>query len=364
MSTIYAARPVVEELATVLPPAPKTPQVRNRKKQIGVLLAVGLSIFAGVSATSLITAKATDSFVVGETRPDASNTGPAAMGVTSFTASGDIRTTAAGQTITGKNIAGYVNVVHNNTTVKGNIIRGRNAGSYVQSSLVKVAAGVTGTVIEYNEIAQSATIGYWQNGIGGSSYTARRNNIHDVVDMLTVDNGGAVIEGNYLHAFSFHSNDKDHSSDTTHPYWTHNDGVQIKGGKNTTIRGNNVQMYASTKTGTLDAPTAYNYGAGLTAAPDKSAISALMINANWLYGGEVGFQSNGFYGGATSGNLGTISNNRVSKDQHYYPIRYRAGYTVASTTTNYWDPEAASVPANLAGVKLTTASGGGIHIDK
>ena len=95
--------------------------------------------------------------------------------------------------------------------------------------------------------------------------------------MFDVDAGGAVIEGNYVHAFSFHSNDKDHAGDRTHPYWTHNDGVQVKGGPNTTIRGNSVQMYASKRTGTLDAPTAYNYGAGVTASPDKSAITALLV---------------------------------------------------------------------------------------
>ena len=301
--------------------------------------------------------------MTGETQPSASNTGPAATGVTSFTASGDVNTTAAGQTISGKKIAGYVNVNHNNTTVRGNIIRGRNAGSFVQSALVKVAPGVTGTVIEYNEIAQYATIGYWQNGISGSNYTARRNNIHDVVDMFGVDAGGATIEANYLHGFSFHSNDGDHANDKVHPYWTHNDGVQVKGGTNSTIRGNNIQMYASKTTGTLDAPTAYNVGAGITASPDKSVISALLITKNWIHGGEVGFQSNAFHAGATSGNLGTISSNRVSKDQHYYPIRYRYGYTVAGGTSNVWDPDAASVPANLKGVALSTAPGGGIRID-
>ena len=354
----------LERPENLSPALHKTFRKRSGKKSLVALVAVGAAILGTITATSLITAKATDTFVVGETAPSADNTGPAALGSTALVASGDVRTTAAGQTISGKNIAGYVSVLHNNTTVRGNVVRGRNAGSYVSGALVKVAPGVTGTVIEFNEIYQYANIGYWQNGIGGSNYTARRNNIHDVVDMFGIDQGGVTIEANYLHAFSFYSNDKDHANDTVHPYWTHNDGVQVKGGTNSTIRGNNIQMYVSTVTGTHDAPTAYNSGAGITVAPEKSAVTGLVITTNWIHGGAVGFQANHFYGGATSANLGTISSNRVSKDQHYYPIRYKTGYTVAGTTTNYWDPDAPSVPDSLAGVKLTTASGGGIHVDQ
>lgn len=302
-------------------------------------------------------------FTIGTTQPTAANTGPAADGITSFTASGDVSTTAPGQTITGLDISGFVNVNHNNTTVRGNLIHGRNAGKYIQNSLVRVAPGVTGTVIEFNEIYQYATIGYWQNGVGGSDYTARRNNLHDVVDMFDIDNGKATIEANYMTAFSFQSNDADQARDTYHPYWSHNDGVQIKGGAKNTIRGNNIQMYASKKTGTLDAPTAYNYGSGITASPGKSAVTDLLVTANWLAGGEVGFQANFYYTGTQGGNLGEISDNRVSHDQHYYPIRYKTGYTVTGTTTNTWDTNSPTVPANMKGTALTTTTGGGIHID-
>lgn len=325
--------------------------------------AVTKSIANRRTTASRTTAKSASTFDVGDTKPDATNTGPAAIGITTFTTTGDVATTADGQTITGKNINGYVRVKNNNTTVRGNLIHGRNPGSYVQSALVLVSAGVTGTVVDFNEISQDANIGYWLNGVSGSNFTARNNNVHDVTDMFDIDAGGATIEANYVHAFSFHSDDADHASDKVHPRWSHNDGVQVKGGANNTIRGNNIEMYASKTTGTLDAPTAYNYGAGITGSPDKSAITSLVVTKNWLSGGEVGFQSNGFYGGATSANLGTISSNRVSHDQHYYPIRYRAGMTVAGATTNIWDPDHASVPANLAGQPLSTAKGGGIQID-
>lgn len=301
--------------------------------------------------------------VIGAVKPDASNTG-VRTGVTLRPVNGDYTASTPGAVVSGLDIAGFVRVTAHNVTIRNCRIKGRGR-SYVQSALISVAPGITGTTIEYCDIFAATTIGYWQNGVGGYGYTARFCDVHDVVDGFSVSNpGGATIEANYIHDLSFFSNDADQANDPVHPYWSHNDGVQVKGGSGNIIRGNFFRTFASTVTGTLDRPRS-NYGAGITLSPYQAPIRGQLITQNWFTGGDVGLQANGYYPGQTSGNLGEISENRFGKNQFTgYQIRHKTGCTVARELTNYFDPNDASVPASLRGVTFTTAAGGGIKLDR
>lgn len=93
--------------------------------------------------------------------------------------------------------------------------------------------------------------------------------------------------------------------------------------------------------------------AGLTISADKGIVSGINVTRNWIYGGEAGIQANYLYAGQTQTTLGTIGGNRFDLAQHdygggsRYQLRYKTGYVVLDETTNYFDPDAPSVPAGM-----------------
>lgn len=332
--------------------------------------AVGATNATVPAVTATVTATAAPPFILGATKPDATNTGVQTTAALTVQSS-DLNITSAGTTIQNLDVHGFVTVNANNVTIRNCRVRGRTTAAstssdpvlqggnqtFVQSALILVAAGVTGTLIEYCETGTDSYLGYWQNGISGAQFTARRCNVHDTVDAFDVNApGGVTIEGCYVHDLSFSSTDGDHKTSSP-PYWTHNDGVQIKGGDGTTIRGNNFVTYASQvtsydpngfHTGTALAASPgdpvhpwLNYGAGVTI--DNTVTTNTLITLNWFEGADANFQCNVAPAGNT--NLGEISYNRFGRDQHIYPgssdsryqIRYATGWTITGGSTNYWD---------------------------
>ena len=336
-------------------------------------------------------------FVLGATKPDASNTGVPAGTVLTVLASssaisvdgttGKATVNTAGTVIDGA-LFNFIAVNANNVTIRNSKGTGaKTAGAgYVQSAIILINPGFTGTLIQFCETA-AIYPSYWQNGISGDDFTARRCNLHDTVDAFDTNNGNVLIEGCYVHDLSFCSNDGDHSTDPRYPYWTHNDGVQIKGGQGTTvegawstvIRGCNFFTYASQTTG-YD-PNGYhttasgyaNYGAGVTI--DNNHTQNTLIELCWFEGGDVGIQCN--MAGTAPWPLGTWRNNRFGRDQHpytgttlypgvgdpngsRYQIRYATGDTIIGGTTNYWDNLPSVPPANV-GVAFSVGTTSGIR---
>ena len=322
-------------------------------------------------------------FVTGTTKPDATNTGPrialvaptAKTGIT-INGSGDITVTADNVTISGWDIHGYVKVNGNNFTLIDSRVRGRvnpaaaQRAGYVQSALVLISAGVTGTDVEYSEIATDEYDGAWINGVSGSNFTVKHCNMHDTVDQFDIDAGNVDIEANYIHDGTFSSIDNDHASDSVHPYWTHQDGVQIKGGPNVTITGNSFLTYVSPTTSYdpdgyhTGSSGDYRYGASITGDPEKGAMSNLLIDRNWFDGGSANFQMSLVN---TTQPVGAIQYNRFGMDQYNYgnnsryQIRYAPGNSYSNLTTNYFDPDNPDVPSNLKGVHFTDGFTSGIR---
>lgn len=311
------------------------------------------------------------SLVPGTYKPDTSTTG-VPDGTVLAQVNGDIVVTAPNTLIDAREVFGFIRVNANNTHVTRTRVHGRGTG-FVQSALILIAPGVTGTVIEDCEIACDNPQ-YWQNGIAGSDFTARRCDMHDTIDAFDVDAGNVLIESCYIHELTFRSDDKDHANDKFHPYWTHNDGVQIKGGTNTTIRGCNFSTYVSLQSGTTPTDRLHdlqsgwnNYGASITCSPDKGEITGLLVELNWFDGGDTNFQDN--YSPSAAFTLGTMRYNRFGNDQHVYPgtkdsryqIRFAAGITIDGLQTNYWDPKSATVPAANRGKPFSMGYQNGVR---
>jgi hypothetical protein len=233
------------------------------------------------------------------------------------------------------------------------------------------------------DFSQSGTAeGYFQNGVGGNSFTSQRNNLHDVVDHHDSQGGGSYyLYGNYIHDLSFRCDDTDHTNDAYHPYWSHNDGIQDKGSIDSVVTGNFFAGYESPNTsvwvgpGTPDVRRGGDpYGSGVTVSSDNGSTTGLTVSYNWFWGGDCGFQCN-----LSSAAPGRIFGNRVSNDQwpyggtgdSRYQLRWSSGVTMicpnvagdnSGLAMNIWDPDGPNVSSGNKGQPLTVGYYGGIRI--
>jgi hypothetical protein len=323
-------------------------------------------------APTLTSTATTSSFVLGTTKPDATNTGIPA-GTVLKPVSGDLIITTDGASVDSLDIAGHLIIKANNVKVTRTRVRGWADGAFHTYGLISCEAGKTGITIDRSELAPT-TPTWWLVGIKGTGFTATRNNIHDTVDGILIYGATpAVAEGNYVHDLSFFNNSTDQATDPYHPYWTHNDAVQITGGSGHRVVGNTLRGWASPNSGTP--ATLINNGfpyrerpVPVTISPYKSPSTGLVIERNWLEGGEAAFQMNELNSG-TNQNVGSVAGNRVDYGQHrwasggWYAIRYAKGLTISGLTTNTWDPNAANVPLDLRGKQLQVGDKLGIWVN-
>jgi hypothetical protein len=317
-----------------------------------------------------------DNFVLGTTKPDSTNTGvPVGMVLTPV--AGDIIVTTPGTIIEGKDISGFVSIRAANVTVRYCKIRGRGT-SFVYYGLIDTRdAGCVNANIYQNTLASDYPQ-FWLNGVDGGNFTALRNDVSRVTDQFNTRIGNINVLGNYIHDFAFSDQSTDQASSTP-PYWTHNDGVQLRGGGSNTIKGNSFLTYAdpsipAAATLAANGYPRYNWGSSVTCSPDNApGEHNNIVTLNWFEGGTANYQASTLNTshGASWGdnNFGEISYNRFGMDQYNYgnnsryQIRYKNGWSIAGLTTNYFDPDAASVPAPLKGQTFSVGFSTGIRID-
>jgi hypothetical protein len=324
----------------------------------------------------------TDSFVLGTTKPDATNTG-----VTPGTALTDVNGTytasTPGATISGLRFNNFVYARAANVTFRDCEFHGPASNGFVTYGLLDCRDGSAQNVlVDRCTFAGTATGMYWCNGVSvrqGASVTVNRCDISAVADGLNVSGASLTATGNYVHGLYFFNNSGDHATDGQHPYWEHNDGVQIQGGSGPfLIRGNNFSTYA--QLGTDDgihgmppvdpATGSWNrrYGCGVTASPDSGQITGATIDGNWFDGGTANFQCSA--AAEVGANFGSISNNRFGLDQYNYggnsryQIRFKNGINIAGLASNYFDPDSPQVQAaGLAGQLFSVGFATGIRLD-
>ena len=157
---------------------------------------------------------------------------------------------------------------------------------------------------------------YYQDGISGKNITATRLEITRVVDAVKIIGGNVSLTGSWLHGNAHFSPDPNQSDNQTH-----DDGVQVTGGKNITISGNTIE-------------TAHNSAIMIGQGTTTGNIS---ITGNWLSGG-------GCTVNVTQAGTGTpiqgmvISNNKFGPGIYgtACPMRLPSASPI-SLSNNVWD---------------------------
>lgn len=194
-------------------------------------------------------------------KPGPSNTGVPA-GTTLTRHNGDLVITTPGTVISGLDIHGFVKIKASNVTIKNSIVRGGAAG-YPQG-LITVSDGAAGAVIQDTEVVAERPSPN-TDGIRGANLTARRVNVHGVIDAFHLYGNNVTIESSWLHGNLHYANDPNQGGGASH-----DDTIQVQIGSNIRVVGNTIEG-------------AHN--AGLMVTQDRGAVSNLRFVGNWADGG-------------------------------------------------------------------------------
>lgn len=194
--------------------------------------------------------------------PGPSNTG-VPVGVPLTRRDGDIVITVAGTVLEGLDIYGNVLVKAKGVTIRNCRVRGGVPGT--QAGVVMCAGAGYSLLIEDTEIYAERQ-SYQVNGLWGYNITARRLNIHDVIDPCHFYGTGNVrLEDSWLHDNLHYEND---------PGWnggpSHDDSIQIQSGSGYWILRNRIEGANN---------------AGIMVTQDAGLTSNIMIRDNYLDGG-------------------------------------------------------------------------------
>lgn len=221
------------------------------------------------------------------TFPNSTNTG-VPSGVT-LTPSGGLTVTKAGAVIEGLNITGPVIIEAPNVTLKNCKI------TFTGYWGVYIKPGVTGTIVQDNEINGTGTNNEGSHGILGTG-TFLRNDIYNVENGITLNGGDTTIRDNYIH-------------DLKASGAPHYDGIEVDGGiSNVTIEHNTVlNNHTQTSAVMID-----NY---------FGPVSNVKVDNNYLVGGGYTVYVDGqFNGGSISGV--SVTNNYLEKGYYgHYLVR-------------------------------------------
>lgn len=216
--------------------------------------------------------------------PDASNTGvPAGV---SLRSSGSLTITTPGTVIDGLDVNGSIDVQADNVTIRNSRV---STGSARYP--IRVHPGVTGVLIEHVEVSNEGGDGkgiYFNSGSG----TVRYSNIHSAEDGIFITADNVTVEYNYVHTLMRNAG-------------AHPDAIQIRGGDNVTIRGNNLQAIHP-QTGVSNAAIQIGSLVGDT-------ITNFRVTDNLMNGGR--FTING--GGRGEVDSAVYSGNQFGRDHQY-----------------------------------------------
>lgn len=239
----------------------------------------------------------------------------------------------------------------------GNIIIEDNyvnaVGSATSGPIIDVHVNTNANVlIRFNEIC--GTVG--QLGIGVRRFTAYRNYIHHVEDGLRIHNFGGtgvaasnvIAEANFIGPLISQTPDPNDANRTDKK--NHNDGIQIEGADGTVLRGNAIYAMATTDgtsntewarsispydalpagtSGARERPQASN---GIIITPNVSPVTNLLVENNWIYGGERGFNA-GNNGNSTTTAL--VKGNRFDRQQWFTDNARVINIDVSDNTAPY-----------------------------
>lgn len=300
----------------------------------------------GTVATPAATAPASrTALTLGSYQPTATTSGVVAgTALKAYNTSGaDLVITKDGTVLDGLDIYGDIKVRAKNVTIKNSRLHGGKAVPKANTGIIDAnSAAVVNLVVQDNTLIPDSP-SYYRDGIVGHDYTAKRNHIQGTNDGLGIFNrpGGPVAanvtaEGNYIHGLTFFSNDPAHSDGT------HNDGIQVQGGENIRIAGNNVVATSKPGAGSAPNPRGTHAGTGIMLQQNVAKLANVVVDKNWVDDGQTSINvDNGKYSNITV----TLSGNKLGRNQFdfdngsKYPVRVisrAASTTPGLTTTNRW----------------------------
>lgn len=280
-------------------------------------------------------------------KPGGSNTGVPKGTPTLIKYEGDITVTKPNQVFDGLDISGYIKNYATGTIIRNCAVRGSH--KIVQSSssdrpdtaLIDSNSASSKALQVINCLLVPTFPSVWVDGIIGHDYTARGCNVYATVDGFGVYNkyataANVILEGNWVHDLSLLFPDPEQSDVVNGKAQghTHNDGVQVQGGSNVRIVGNNFQDLVGP---TSNLTTAYNpaaTGQGILLQGNNSKVTDVVASGNWIDGGAYGVTIV-----PTAHGIGvvTLSGNRFGRLSHFAAIRIDPSVTTVTTSGNVYD---------------------------
>lgn len=321
----------------------------------------------------------TPTWTLGVDEPTRATSGVQVHSTTKTPHTGDLSVSAGG-TYSNLDITGFVTLTGSaaDITLIDCIVRGRTftTGSPPHPALVNSRSSTGGKInMQYCDIVPDQIDVNLTNIEGealGQLYRCYIANGSDFVDYWN-GVGNPNMQGCFLDGYTFWDNDSKHTSDSTHPGWSHNDGLQNSGSDGGLIIGNSIRMYAAVGLAAVNTLTSggypsRNYGGQITLTPSSGTITNITISQNWFYGGECHIQlsyqtASGALPFQTGNSFTSIDNNRHAMDVHGYGpyapgyskqfIRYggNMGPSTATVTNNIFNDDS-TVPTSLQGTLI------------
>lgn len=264
-----------------------------------------------------VTSRATSPSPAGTGKPGGDNTG-VPSGTVLRRHDGDLVITKAGARYDALDVHGFVIVRADDVRITRSRIRGRTATTNI--GLITNYLGKRLVVEDSDLVPDRPSV--WIDGIKGSRYTARRVEVRGTNDAVKVHGDDVRVEGSWLHDTVHRSQDPNLGGAPSH-----NDGVQVLGGRNIRILGNTITGHDN---------------AGLQVTQDYSATTDLVFSGNWVDGGGC---SVNLAAKPRSGMGGiAVDDNRFGRN-----TRIRDCAILGSTTTtfsaegNVWDDDGTPV---------------------
>lgn len=299
-----------------------------------------------------------DTLAYGTYKPTASTVGPPA-GTTFTTITGPVTHATPNTTITDTIFNGVPTVNAANITYRRCVFRGDGVDKMVKATGSNDFKGARYIDCLFDGTGRE---GVTVDAINGSNFTLERCEIRRVGDGvgITTAHGPTNILGCWIHDSSvFKWAPGTPGMPGYSDYRTHNDGIQIHVGANTTIRGNYIggvrKNYSKTDPAQdpsiPDSADDFDNAALLIQQEvDNTAgnkIRNLLIEDNWLHGGAATLNLGYKHGNALNDNV-TIRNNRfprrITPGGGFYI--YRSTSTTPTMTGNVYDDDGTATTVN------------------
>ena len=238
---------------------------------------------------------------------------------------GDITITQAGTHLDALDIHGFVTIKAPNVTISRSIVRGGKATHNI-GLVTNYTPTATNFLLTDSELVPEFP-SVWLDGMKGSNFTVRRVDAHGTVDNVKVHGDNATVESSWLHDSSYFASDPNQGGGPTH-----NDGVQILGGDDIRVVGNDISGASN---------------AAIQVTQDYRAVTNTSVNGNWLDGGACSVNLHNKGNGAASAPMTLeLRNNRFGRVHRYVDCAVISQTLVTvEHVGNVWDDS--GLPARL-----------------